>query len=185
MAIATSAAIALAVAASASAGATVYAAKKSGEASEHASDVQAQAGNDALKFQERQLQQRETQLAPYIGSGQASLAKINELMGLPAYQAPVPNIKGKDTATAPNGYTISGLTSAAMGPRPTPYGTPSPTTTAIDPTVIGVPFGAAPRGSQPQTSPGAPMVGQPQVGERRIVQGQQAEWDGRGWKAAS
>src|SRR6185295_2815427 len=95
--------IAAAIIAGASTTATVYAAKKQGEAQEKATDAQTEAGHEALDFQKDQLRKREEQLAPYIQAGQQSLQGLSRFMGLPGPTTPTAPTRPTPTLVQPGG----------------------------------------------------------------------------------
>jgi hypothetical protein len=108
------------------------AASTQSDAAKYAADLQKQQADKALAFQQQQWNTQQQNLAPWLSSGQTSLANLNSLLGL-----------------GPN-YTGSG----PMQPTSTP---PGPTGAPVRPS-SGAIAGQAdlPAGSDP-TRPGAPV----------------------------
>lgn len=93
------------------------------DANQRAADTAAKAAEEALKWQKDVYQQRQTQLAPTIGVGNAATYRLADLMGLKTpeggYQAPPPP-GGPPPSTAP--VPTSGQPPTAPAAQSSPQG---------------------------------------------------------------
>lgn len=198
--IGTTAAIILAASAAASAGTQIYAAHASSSANQHAADTQAntanhaadvsaaasdratqaqlQAAQDALQVQRDQLtrdqaeyERRQQQMSPYVAAGQGALASLQAGLGVHSVPQPPPLRPGETGAAPP-----TSVPTPNAAPTSAPASPASPTLADLN----VPPSSATPQ--QPQTAQNSTSQ-MPNIGEQRVVSGQNAVWDGRGWRA--
>lgn len=71
------------------------------DAASSAADTSAQASRDAAELQYKMFQEQQAAMEPWRASGVNALNRLNTLMGLPEYQAPVKNALGPGAGAPP------------------------------------------------------------------------------------
>lgn len=138
-----------------------------------ATDAQLQAAREAEAFLKQKYAQTQAQVAPYIASGQGALASLDTGLGIKLPQGTAINPQGgfmTQPFTSPSGDSMVPITNPATSANN------GQTVTGQLPAGYTQPSLAALAQNQPSVAPA-------KTGETRIINGQQAQWDGQGWKA--
>lgn len=152
----------------------VIGAEINANAQDKALQAQTDASNKALALTQQIYQNRQNQIAPYVGTGQNSLSRLSDLMGLPPppiAAAPVPSVTGM----TPQSTGLPSATGPLVGGPPTSAGT---MTGSIYPNALGNLGGAA---LQPQsTTSGLVTMRAPNGQTSQVPQAQVAHYQALG-----
>lgn len=106
------------------------AASEQSNAANHAADLQYQASQNALDFQKQQYNQSQSNIQPWIQSGQQGLSNLDYLLGIGSPtqgsqpgSAPSPIMNGAGTNMNNGAPSLNGM--PALSNRPSPMATPS------------------------------------------------------------
>lgn len=159
----------------AKAGTDIYMAKKGSDAAKKASSQQVAATDQAMAVAKAERDAAMQRLNPYIQMGQQAHETLGTLLNPRPFAAFNPNSPAPQAPPAANGGSFM---PQRGGQPPAPY--------RLDELgMTGRPMNAEGFGVPPQQSGPNGQGGQPRPGEMRMIQGRQARWDGRGWKAVA